>query len=343
LGQSHAQLDGFKSRALRAKGPTQRHLYVTKWRQMRAASGAGATVLAIGDDKAAECERLSSRVSHAELATTLRNAERAAVAVAVATQRGCLAALPLFALEVALALIQMQTSKTLEPNVWLLTTGAQVPSDHAAHAGSWGLSRASRAEASLPVMCADVPEHLDFAHGLFLVEPETVLVPNEHLVPRLAHASHVTEINACATSECHFITGGTGGLGLLTARWLAQRGARLLTLASRGGTVARDMVDEWGQVQASSATTLAQRCDTAETTHVRRLVLADLARLPTTGVWHAAGVLADGVLPKQTAGSLAHVYAPKVHGAWMLQHACARTPLHICALFSSVAANSFIE
>jgi NADPH:quinone reductase-like Zn-dependent oxidoreductase len=36
----------------------------------------------------------------------------------------------------------------------------------------------------------------------------------------------------------HAVTGGTSGLGLLTARWLAQHGARSLVLASRSGKLA---------------------------------------------------------------------------------------------------------
>ena len=40
LGQQpQAQLDGFKSRALRAEAPTQRHLYTTEWRQVEVAGG----------------------------------------------------------------------------------------------------------------------------------------------------------------------------------------------------------------------------------------------------------------------------------------------------------------
>ena len=56
------------------------------------------------------------------------------------------------------------------------------------------------------------------------------------------------------------------------------------------------------------------------------------------GVWNAAGVLADGVLPRQTAQALAHVYAPKADGAWALHRACVRSVTHPCVLFSSVAA-----
>ena len=35
------------------------------------------------------------------------------------------------------------------------------------------------------------------------------------------------------------------------------------------------------------------------------------------GVWHAAGVLADGLLPKQAAATMARVYGPKAHAAWL--------------------------
>ena len=37
-GQSQAQLDGFKSRALRAEAPAQRHLYTTEWQAIKLGS-----------------------------------------------------------------------------------------------------------------------------------------------------------------------------------------------------------------------------------------------------------------------------------------------------------------
>ena len=125
-GQSQAQLDGFKSRELCAEAPTRRHLYATEWRHIEVAGGAGAEVLAISDGEAVERERGALRVP--ELGTALRDGARAAVAVAVATQRGHLAASALSALEVALALVQMQAGAA--SNVWLLTQGTPE------HAGS---------------------------------------------------------------------------------------------------------------------------------------------------------------------------------------------------------------
>ena len=47
---------------------------------------------------------------------------------------------------------------------------------------------------------------------------------------------------------------------------------------------------------ASGVRVELERCDAGEAAHVVRLVAA---ALPLSGVWHAAGVLADGVVPKQ--------------------------------------------
>ena len=134
----------------------------------------------------------------------------------------------------------------------------------------------------------------------------------------------------------HIVTGGTTGLGLLTGRWLAQRGAEHLVLASRSGSLAQDMAAEWEAVMASNTRTVFARCDTSEVQHVRRLI----AFAPSTvhGLWHAAGALADATLHQQRAAHLAFVYAPKSHGAWNLHAMTWSADLRVCALFSSVAA-----
>jgi NADPH:quinone reductase-like Zn-dependent oxidoreductase/3-oxoacyl-(acyl-carrier-protein) synthase len=132
----------------------------------------------------------------------------------------------------------------------------------------------------------------------------------------------------------HVVTGGTGGLGLLTGRWLAQCDARSLYLASRSGTLAKDTGVEWEAIESSGATPTLERCDTGEAVHVIRLV----ARASSlSGVWHAAGALADALLPRQDAPGLNRVYAPKAFGAWSLHMTSVATSMHAFALFSSVA------
>ena len=329
-GQLEAQLGGFKSRALRAEAPTRRNLHATEWHAINEADGAsGARVLTIGADASVDCERLASRAPHADVLARLHDGEWAAIALAVATHRASLTAIPVFALEVALALVQMQAATTPVPKMWMLTIGS------AAHEGSWGLARSARAEASLPVHCIDGAATAALEQLQALAEPEAMLRAAACLVPRLVRAREGAHAAIAPAASTHLVTGGTGGLGLLTARWLSQRGAaRALALVSRSGVLARITAGNWAGVHATEGDTLVQRCDTAEVAHVGRLV-AHVAGAASAigGVWHAAGVLADGVLPGQTAKALARVYAPKAHGAWALHRALASAVVRTHAPF----------
>ena len=141
VGRPQAQLDGFKTRVLRAETSAHRHMYTTEWRALDVdeAEADVTPVLMVGDEEL-RCERVAARVAREELATKLQGDEWAAVAVAVATQRASLALLPLFALQVALTLVQTQASELPAPTVWLLTVGAQM--GHCpAQTGAWGLAR----------------------------------------------------------------------------------------------------------------------------------------------------------------------------------------------------------
>ena len=322
-----AQLDGFKTRALRAGPPAQRHLYVTEWRSLEQAGGeAGGTVLLLGDDASSVPRRQGTL--HAA-------ASWAAVVGMVTTQRGRVS---LCALDAVLALVQMQSvTAGSAPTVWLLSVCMQSERSPDG-AGAWGLARSARLEASLPLLCIDGTVAKAMALCPSLAEPEVVLHRIPPLIARLAHAPSIGQSEASATRGSHLITGGSGGLGLLTARWLAQRGARNLVLASRGGALARVTATEWRQIQVTSVATLLHCCDTAEAVHVRQLVVLALGAAGTTGVWHAAGVLADGLLSRQDATTCARVYAPKAHGAWALQRAYVAAPVRVCAFFSSVMA-----
>ena len=183
-GQSEAQLDGFKSRALRAEAPMQRHLYTAEWRQVDMAGGVSAKMLIIGDDATVQCARLSSLGTLVESVAALRNGEGATIVVAEAMQHGCCATTAPSALEVALALIQTQAIKAPASNVWLLTTGG------VEHAGTWGLSRSAQAEASLPLVSMHTPVVTTaLVLGLALTEPEvSVLNEGKSSAPRLMTA-----------------------------------------------------------------------------------------------------------------------------------------------------------
>ena len=338
--QPQAQLDGFKSRALQSEASAQRHLYLTEWHSLDAAAAQSSATLAIGHATwTAECERLSSKASRHELAAEVGGGARAVIALAAATQRAALARHAPFALELVLALVQTQAAIASPPALRLLTQATQA-TGRPEHAGSWGLARSAREEASLRVQCVDGAAASALAHRWTPAEPEVVMGLDGVVVPRLVRAPEVAPVLTAPAAAAQLVTGGTGGLGLLTARWMAQRGAaaRALVLASRSGVLARDSAGEWAAVLASNVGTRVRRCDATEGALVGRLVAHGTGAACAMGVWHAAGVLADGVLPRQTADALARACAPKAHGAWALHRACTTALLSACALFSSTAA-----
>ena len=342
--EMQAQLDGFKSRAMRAEAPAssqQRHLYVTEWRETQAAASPASEV--------ARMLLLDDGVLRSELALTLSSGASRwpALVCAVATQRGRADRPALFAAEVVLSVVQAvaDANTAAAPVVLLLTRGAQLPHGELGstygtygsgitHAGVWGLARSVRSEAQLPVRCIDGALSRSKEVGLALSEPEAVVLGNSLLVPRLSHAPSLGRPTRSRLGGAHVVSGGTNGLGLLTGRWVAQRGASAVVLSSRSGGLADGTASEWEQLVASGCVAMVVQCDTAEVSHVRRMVDDAHAVELLSGVWHSAGVLADGLLAKQSAWSLARVYAPKVHGGWSLHSSSMCTPLMASVLCS---------
>src|SRR5208337_302000 len=98
----------------------------------------------------------------------------------------------------------------------------------------------------------------------------------------------------------YLISGGLGALGLLTARWMAERGARCFLLLGRrlpddGAKLQIEQLEAAGakvrvvQADVALADQLSQALDEART-----------SLPPLRGVLHAAGLLDDGVVAQQT-------------------------------------------
>ncbi|MBH5333910.1 SDR family NAD(P)-dependent oxidoreductase [Streptomyces pactum] len=133
------------------------------------------------------------------------------------------------------------------------------------------------------------------------------------------------------------ITGGTGGLGALFARHLAERhGAKRLLLVSRRGAAAAGVDELVAELAELGAQARVEACDVSDREQLAGL-LGSLER-PLTAVVHAAGLLDDGVVESLTAEQLARVMRPKVDAAWHLHELTAGTELSAFVLFSSAAA-----
>ncbi|BDA51455.1 probable oleandomycin polyketide synthase, modules 5 and 6 [Coccomyxa sp. Obi] len=158
-------------------------------------------------------------------------------------------------------------------------------------------------------------------------------------------ALDMTNCNSQSSNGAHVITGGLGSLGVLVATWLIQQqpagshlGNALILLGrtGRGNSAERVLMSACH----SPCIITIGRCDagsSADATYA--LALSDqVARQPCRGFIHAGGVLADALMPKQTAASLRAVFGPKVGGMLNFAKELNMQPLCAAHYFSSISA-----
>jgi acyl transferase domain-containing protein/pimeloyl-ACP methyl ester carboxylesterase/acyl carrier protein len=242
--------------------------------------------------------------------------------------------------------------------LWLITQGAQSVEASDAITGPqqavlWGLGRTLRLEhpefwgglVDLPG-AADASEsapwldhlvaHITNSQG----EDEVALRQDQPWVPRLqaldfaaASKAGVQSIQAEAT---YLITGGTGALGQQLAGWLVDQGARHLVLTSRQGSSATLEKTLEPQRQAG-ATVWVEAVDGSDRSALATLINRMQQQLPPLrGVFHAAGVLADGFVANQTVEQFHQVMPAKLQGAWNLHQLTQTLALDWFVLFSSI-------
>jgi acyl carrier protein len=136
----------------------------------------------------------------------------------------------------------------------------------------------------------------------------------------------------------YLVTGGLGGLGLLAAQWLVDRGAKHLALMTRGegSEQARDAVRNLKKTGVDVDVVTVDVAD--EETMARVFLEMERSRPALRGVIHCAGVLEDGSLLQQDWERFRKVLSPKCLGAWNLHRLTRGRPLDFFVLFSSVAA-----
>jgi polyketide synthase 12 len=133
------------------------------------------------------------------------------------------------------------------------------------------------------------------------------------------------------------ITGGTGSLGGMLARHLVEvHGIRHLVLVSRRGEDAPGARKLATELELLGAEVRLAACDVADREALDRLLGTITPAHPLTGVFHAAGLLDDGVLGSLTPERIANVFWAKVDAAQTLSEATAGMGLAVFVLFASI-------
>jgi len=135
----------------------------------------------------------------------------------------------------------------------------------------------------------------------------------------------------------YLITGGLGALGLATADWLVQQGARHVALMSRGAPsdAAESRMEA---MRADGASVWAIMGDVADSASLDLALSAIRQGSPDLkGVIHAAGVLADGFIGEMDIDQFDMPILSKVQGSWNLHLATREMPLDFFVMYSSVS------
>jgi acyl transferase domain-containing protein/acyl carrier protein/NADP-dependent 3-hydroxy acid dehydrogenase YdfG len=175
----------------------------------------------------------------------------------------------------------------------------------------------------------------------------------------MAQARHVGKVvisqspaapaHAILPDATYLVSGALGGLGLQLLQWLADQGATSMLLLARSAEAPSaaaaqllTILKERGVTCTALPLNLA--ATGAAATRVESQLAAALAALPPErplrGVFHAAGVLDDGLLESQTPERLRQVLAPKLGGWQRIEAALQSDPLQsdpFVVHFSSMA------
>ncbi|MFJ8650634.1 type I polyketide synthase [Streptomyces sp. NPDC093546] len=240
----------------------------------------------------------------------------------------------------------------IDAPLWALTRGAvavgpaeQVGSPR--QAALWGFGRVAALEhPDRWGGLIDLPDTLDATSSALLVtlltgttgEDQTALRPSGAFARRVTPAPAADPDGTGPAGTWHpdgtvLVTGGTGALGVRTARLLAERGAGHVVLAGRRGPDAPGMADLAAELAPATRVT-AVACDVTDRTAMAAL----LAEHDVRAVVHAAGVTGTEALESTSLDAFAGVLDAKVRGAEVLDALLSdATRVERFVLFSSVA------
>ncbi|MFE7798544.1 type I polyketide synthase [Nocardia sp. NPDC057440] len=209
-----------------------------------------------------------------------------------------------------------------------------------------GLVRSAQSEypGRIVLLDHDGDLHADLVRGVIESDQAQVAVRDSRMfVPRLASGSVSDNAGSLDTGAFGdgtvLITGGTSGIGAVTARHLALvHGVEHLLLVSRRGEQADGVAELVAELARLGAEARVVACDVGDRASVAAVLDSIGTEHPLTAVIHSAGVLDDATIATLTASQFDRVLAPKVDGALHLDELTREHDLAAFIVFSSLAA-----
>jgi 3-oxoacyl-(acyl-carrier-protein) synthase/NADPH:quinone reductase-like Zn-dependent oxidoreductase/acyl carrier protein len=158
------------------------------------------------------------------------------------------------------------------------------------------------------------------------------LSATERRVRRLEALTGTAETWTPDPEASYLVTGGSGGIGALVAAHLVARGARHLILASRRPSLPAPLAGSVARITL----TAADMGDAASVSALLHLARDQGPRL--AGVFHIAGVTANGRVGEADWTKIGRAFAPKADGAYLLHSMTQADPLDRFVMFSSSTA-----
>lgn len=155
-------------------------------------------------------------------------------------------------------------------------------------------------------------------------------------------------------NSTYVITGGTGGLGLELAKYLAEKAKVNLVLINRSklpgksnwsaylktgeNQKTQSKIEQLLDIEALGATVTYYSANVSDFNEMKTIFSSIGKQFGAIqGVIHAAGVAGDGFLLNKTLNTFKDVIKPKIEGTWNLHHLTKNSPLDFFVLFSSIA------